>query len=93
MQTKNQIKSLIEKSIKEDLFCRIYFRTNRNPIYGKFVATKDHDNLFDKGFIRFSGGIMLERFNKSKRESDTLLHNYSSFYYIKTYPNDASTKN
>lgn len=89
MRTIDIIKS-IEKNIQDENKVRVYFKLEtREPLWGKFVACDDHEELFKKGFVRF---CINERYKSFLMSSKNILHtkifSINSFFHIKISNNE-----
>lgn len=51
---KEEIIETIDNSIANSDNARIYFKSYRSPVYGRFVKLEDHEELRSKGFVRFA---------------------------------------
>lgn len=80
------IVEMIDISIKDGIKCRIYFKDNlRTPIFGKFVAHKDHNEMLGKGMIRFVNENKLDLYENDKHVMFTKLFVIKDFKDIKLF--------
>lgn len=76
------MKTVILKSLSESQYCKGYFRNpNRMPIFGKFVAMKDHDELWAKGYVRFISRSRIEQFDIRKDTNPNVAINLTRVYF------------
>lgn len=76
----------VKQLISENFDRRVvgFFRNDfRAPIYGKFVKCDDHEELWNKGFVRFVHEKMIDDWNVTNNIEFTRLFVISNFWYIK----------
>lgn len=87
MTTKEVIR-IIDRSIEECKKCRVYFKANRAPIFGKFVNCSDSEYLSLKGIMRFVPDGYCERYDDSTevmKEMWTKMFNVVTFSDVVIY--------
>ncbi len=82
--TKNEIQTIVLKSITQDKKCWIHFKLpTRQPLYGKAVAISDFDENWSKGFFRFSEVGYIQAFDETENVIYTKLHLIDAISYVK----------
>ena len=73
--------SAVNKSISEGSKAKAY-REMRTPIFGKFLALSDHEDLMSKGMVRFLSESRADQYAVKPDITLTRIYVLRSFYII-----------
>lgn len=86
---KEDIIKAIDANICDSNKVRVYFKQfTRVPLWGKFVAIKDHNELSSKGMVRFCINERYTKFLEEKHVMFTRIFNVDSFSLIEINNNE-----
>lgn len=84
--TTDDIKHHVNLSILSVEKSRVYFKAfDRQPVYGKFVALRDHEELKLKGMVRFVNEKYMDEYEQTEHTMYTRLYRYDSISLIKNF--------